>query len=165
VNGLAPTADRIGSEQQHSQELKPMRTKLSVAAAGACLLLSGAQVWAHHAFSAEFDADKPVKLHGTVVKMEWINPHSWIYLQVKDPSGKVVDWAIETGAPNAMFRRGFTKNSLPPGVEVVVEGFQSKDGAMRANGRNVTLPDGRILFVGSSGTGAPQDRQDPADKK
>ena len=118
-------------------------------------------VMAHHAFSAEFDAKRPVKLRGVVTKMEWINPHSWIHIDVKDTSGKVVAWMVEGGAPNALLRRGFTKQSLPIGTEVLIEGYQAKDGSMRANGRDITLPDGSKLFVGSSGTGAPDERPEP----
>jgi hypothetical protein len=120
---------------------------------------------AHHAFSAEFDAKKPVKLRGVVTKMEWINPHSWIHVDVKEPNGKVVSWMVEGGAPNALLRRGFTKSSLPVGTEVYIEGYQAKDGSMRANGRDITLPDGKKLFVGSSGTGAPADGRDPTERK
>ena len=121
-------------------------------------------VWAHHAFSAEFDAKRPVKLRGVVTKMEWINPHSWIHIDVKDANGKVTPWMVEGGAPNALLRRGFTKKSLPVGTEVLIEGYQAKDGSMRANGRDITLPDGSKLFVGSSGTGAPLDGKDPTEK-
>lgn len=132
----------------------------------ACALLFAAgtrPVLAHHSFAAEFDAKKPVKLRGTVVKMEWINPHSWIHMDVKDPvTGKVERWMIEGGPPNALYRRGFTKNSLPEGAELVVEGFRAKDGSLRGNGRELTFADGRRLFVGSSGTGAPNDGKDPA---
>jgi hypothetical protein len=128
-----------------------------IAVAG--LLLNAAPVFAHHAFAAEFDAKKPVKLRGTVSKMEWINPHAWIHVDVKDPDGKVVNWMIEAGTPNTLFRRGFTKNSLAPGTEILVDGYQSKDGSNRANGRDVTFPDGRKLFLGSSGTGAPYDQK------
>ena len=113
---------------------------------------------AHHSFAAEFDAKKPVKMTGTVVKMEWINPHSWIHIDVKKPDGTVERWMIEGGAPNALLRRGWTKKSLPEGTEIIVEGFQAKDGALRANGRDITFPDGKKLFVGSSGTGAPDER-------
>ena len=111
---------------------------------------------AHHAFSAEFDATKPVKFTGTVTKMLWVNPHAWIYMDVKQPDGTVEEWMIEAGTPNTLLRRGFTKESLQPGTEIVVDGYQAKDGAFRANGRNVTLPDGKVLFIGSSGTGAPE---------
>jgi len=144
-----------------------MRTKLFSVVAGAALLVSVAavQVSAHHSFAAEFDAKRPVKLRGTVVKMEWINPHSWIHIDVKDEkTGKVERWMVEGGAPNALLRRGFTKNSLPVGTEVLIEGYQAKDGSMRANGRDITLPDGKKLFVGSSGTGAPSDGRDPTEK-
>ena len=119
---------------------------------------------AHHAFSAEFDAKRPVKLRGVVTKMEWINPHSWIHIDVKDANGKVTPWMVEGGAPNALLRRGFTKKSLPVGTEVLIEGYQAKDGSTRANGRDITLPDGSKLFVGSSGTGAPLDGKDPTEK-
>lgn len=131
-----------------------MKTKLCFLIA-ATLLAAGLPLAAHHAFSAEFDADRPVKLTGRVVKMEWINPHAWIYMDVKGEDGKTQTWMVETGAPNALIRRGWTKNSVPEGIEITVEGYQSKDGALRANGRNVLLPDGRQLFAGSSGTGAP----------
>jgi hypothetical protein len=123
-------------------------------------MLAAGPVLAHHAFSSEFDAAKPVKLTGTVKKMEWINPHSWLTLEVKNPKGTTETWEIEAGAPNAMFRRGFNKNSLPVGTQVVVNGFQAKDGRKRANGRDLSFPDGRRLFLGSSGTGAPEDGRD-----
>src|SRR5712671_4640392 len=114
---------------------------------------------AHHAFAAEFDATKPVKLRGTVTKMEWINPHAWIHVDVKTPDGKVVSWMIEAGTPNTLFRRGFTKDSLASGTEILVDGYQAKDGSNKANGRDVTFPDGKKLFLGSSGTGAPYDEK------
>jgi hypothetical protein len=107
-------------------------------------------VWAHHAFAAEFDASKPIKFKGTVTKMEWINPHAWIHIDVKGEDGVVTPWMIEAAAPNALLRRGWTKNSLPPGVEILVEGYQAKDGAKRANGSIITFTDGKKLFVGSS---------------
>jgi len=112
---------------------------------------------AHHSFAAEFDANQPVKLKGTVVRMEWINPHSWIHMDVKNPDGTVSRWMIEGGTPNTLTRRGFTKYTLKEGTEITVEGFRAKNGAMRANGADLILPDGRRLFLGSSGTGAPND--------
>jgi len=111
---------------------------------------------AHHSFAAEFDANQPVTLKGTVVKMDWVNPHTWIHLDVKTPKGTVERWMIEGGPPNALYRRGFTQKSLPQGSEIVVEGFRAKDGSLRGNGRDLTFADGRRLFVGSSGTGAPE---------
>jgi len=136
-----------------------MRINVAVGVAVASLLVSAAPVFAHHAFAAEFDAKKPVKMRGTVTKMEWINPHAWIHIDVKEPDGKVVQWMIEAGTPNTLFRRGFTKTSLAEGTEILVDGYQSKDGSNRANGRDVTFPDGRKLFLGSSGTGAPYDEK------
>lgn len=118
---------------------------------------------AHHAFSAEFDADKPLRLEGVVTKVEWINPHSWIHIDVKKDDGTIEAWMIEAGAPNALTRRGFTKQSLPVGTNIIVDGYQAKDGAARANGRDLTLPDGKKLFMGSSGTGAPSDGRDPTE--
>jgi hypothetical protein len=138
-----------------------MRKLMAIVGAGALTLVAGGSAWAHHAFSAEFDAKKPVKLRGVVTKMEWVNPHSWIHLQVKGNDGKTVDWMIEAGPPGALVRRGWSKSSIPPGIEILVEGYQAKDGTNKANGRDVTLPDGRRLFVGSSGTGAPDERPEP----
>ena len=135
-----------------------MTTKLrSVVGGAALLVLSAGPVWAHHAFAAEFDANKPLRLKGTVTKMEWINPHAWIHIEVKKPDGKVEQWMIEGGTPNTLLRRGFTKNSLLPGTEIIVDGYQAKDGSRRANGRDLTLPNGQTLFLGSSGPGAPPD--------
>ena len=138
-----------------------MRTNLMMALA-ALLGVGAAQVTlsGHHAFAAEFDATKPIKLKGTVAKMEWINPHTWVHIDVKKPNGTVERWMIEGGPPNALYRRGFTKDSLPIGIEILVEGFRAKDGSLKGNGRELTFPDGRKLFVGSSGTGAPSDRKD-----
>jgi Family of unknown function (DUF6152) len=117
----------------------------------ACLIAAAAfPAWAHHSFASEFDASKPVKLEGTVTKMEWINPHSWIHIDVKNPDGTVTSWMIEGGSPNALLRRGFTKHSLEPGSQIIVEGYQAKDGANRANGRDLTFSDGRKLFLGAS---------------
>ena len=134
-----------------------MRITLSVVAAGVGLLLT-VPVWAHHAFGAEFDVNKPLKLRGSVTKWEMINPHSWIHLDVKDPDGKVASWMIEGGSPNSLLRLGFTKNSLPPGTEIIVEGYQAKDGANRGVGVNLTFTDGRKLFLGGSAPGADPDR-------
>jgi hypothetical protein len=112
---------------------------------------------AHHSFAAEYDADKPVTLTGSVTKMAWINPHSWIYIDVKKSDGTVENWAIEAGPPGTLIRAGFTKDSLAGGTVIKVNGFRAKDGALRANGRDITLPDGRLLFVGGSSPGAPKE--------
>jgi hypothetical protein len=129
--------------------------KSTIAALVLGLILAAIPVSAHHAFAAEFDAKKPVKLQGTVTKMEWINPHAWIHIDVKKPDGTVDEWMIEAGTPNTLLRRGFTKDSLKNGTEVVVDGYQSKDGSLRANGRDITLPNGQTLFLGSNSTDAP----------
>ena len=141
-----------------------MRTSLVVLLAGLGIALVAVPVSAHHAFAAEFDAAKPIALKGTVTKMEWINPHTWIHVDVKKPDGAIERWMIEGGPPNALFRRGFTKDSLPVGAEVLVEGFQANDGSLKGNGRDVTFADGRKLFLGSSGTGAPKDGKDSTDR-
>ena len=114
-------------------------------------------VSAHHSFAAEYNADNPVTLTGSVTKMAWINPHSWIYIDVKKPDGAVENWAVEAGPPGTLIRAGFTKDSLAFGTVIKVNGFRAKDGALRANGRDITLPDGRLLFVGGSSPGAPTD--------
>ena len=130
-----------------------MRKTFAIVITAAATLLAAVPVWAHHAFAAEFDASKPIKFRGTVTKMEWINPHAWIHIDVKGDDGKVTSWMIEAAAPNALLRRGWTKASLPAGTEILVEGYQAKDGANRANGSIITFTDGRKLFVGSSGEG------------
>ena len=137
-----------------------MRAKLAVSVFSVCTLLVLAVVpaWAHHAFAAEFDAKNPVKFKAVVTRMEWTNPHVWIRVDVKQPNGTVEKWAIEAGTPNVLYRRGFTKQALLPGTVIMVDGYRAKDGSRRANGRNLTLPDGRTLFLGSSGTGAPEER-------
>ena len=143
-----------------------MQTKRMVGMIGVGLLLASAvPVVAHHAFSAEFDANRPLELEGTVTRMEWINPHAWIHIDVAKEDGTVEQWMIEGGTPNTLFRRGFTKDSLEPGTTIMVDGYQAKDGSMRANGRDLTLPDGRKLFLGSSGTGAPRDGSDPTERR
>ncbi len=125
--------------------------KLRVAALGLGVLLSISSAWAHHAFAAEFDETKPIQLRGKVVRMEWINPHSWIHVAVPDEkTGKMTEWMIECGPPNGLLRRGFTKASLPEGTEILVSGWQAKDDSFRANGSSITLPDGSKLFLGSS---------------
>ena len=128
-----------------------MRVMLSV---GVVMLASIAPLRAHHAFAAEFDEKKPVKfLDATVTKVELINPHSWIHVDVKQADGTVENWAIEAGSPNILMRRGITKNTLKRGDKIVIDGYQSKDGSKRANGRDLTLPNGQHLFLGSSGPG------------
>jgi hypothetical protein len=143
-----------------------MRIKLAVAFAVVGLCMSGPAVSlrAHHAFAAEFDANKPVKFEGTITKMQWINPHVWLHMDVKLPDGKTESWAFEAGTPNVLFRRGFTKSSLPVGTKIVIDGYRAKDGSRRANGRDITFADGKKLFMGSSGTGAPYELT-PAQKK
>jgi hypothetical protein len=127
--------------------------------------MGGKHLDAHHAFAAEFDATKPVALRGTIVKMEWINPHSWMHLEVRKKDGTVETWMIEAGPPGALVRRGWKRDSVVPGTEVLVEGYQALDGSNKANGRDVTFPDGTRLFAGSSGTGAPRDGKDPTERK
>ena len=134
-----------------------MRAKLALVVAGASVLLAGVPAWAHHAFAAEFDAKRPVHFEGTVTKVELINPHSWIHVDVKNPDGTLSNWMFEAGSPNVLLRRGFNKNTIPVGTQVVVDGYQSKDGSLRANGRDITLPNGQKLFLGSQGTGAPDE--------
>ena len=136
-----------------------MKRQYAAVVAAAVLAMAAAPAWAHHAFAAEFDAKKPVHLEGLVTQVELINPHTWIHIDVTGADGKVTPWMIEAGSPNVLLRRGFNKNSVPKGTKVVVEGYQSKDGSMRANGKDITLPDGKKLFLGSSGTGAPYDEK------
>jgi hypothetical protein len=136
-----------------------MRRILGIALVSAVFAaMAAAPVIAHHAFAAEFDANRPVVLKGKVVKVEWVNPHAWIHIELVD---KKEVWMIEGGTPNTLLRRGLTKNSVAIGTEVVVDGYQAKDRSNRANGRDITFPDGRKLFMGSSGTGAPRDGRDP----
>ena len=141
-----------------------MRTFKIALCAGLVLLGAAVPLVAHHSFAAEFDSTKPVTLKGIVTKMEWINPHAWIHLDVKNPDGTVTQWMIEGGTPNTLVRRGFTRESLKAGTEILVEGFRAKNGKNRANGRDLVLPDGKRLFLGSSGTGAPKDGRDASEK-
>jgi hypothetical protein len=138
-----------------------MRTKFFVTILAAGLLLGVSQVRAHHAFAAEFDVNKPLTLKGTLIKWEMVNPHSWFHIGVKDKDGKVTTWMVEGGSPNQLIRTGVTKNTVPVGTELVVEGYQSKDGTMKAVGRNFVLADGKRLFLGGSAGGV----SDPAKVK
>jgi len=131
-----------------------MNAKLAITFMSFALLLIAVPVWAHHAFSAEYDASKPLTIKGKVTKWELVNPHSWIHIDVVGPDGKVTPWMVEGGSPNSLLRNGFTKNSLPAGTEIVVEGYQAKDGANRAVGKDITYPDGKRLFLGGSAPGA-----------
>ena len=131
-----------------------MRTRLSIAIAVLGLVLAATPVPAHHAFGSEFNVNKPVALRGTVTMMEWVNPHSWIHLDVKGPDGAVVEWMVEGGSPNALLRLGFTKNALLPGMEIVVEGYQAKDASNKAVGKSLMFADGRKLFLGGSEPGS-----------
>jgi hypothetical protein len=141
-----------------------MRIKLAVVIGCLSLYVIGTavSVSAHHAFAAEFDANRAVNFKATVTKMEWVNPHVWIHVDVKEPDGTIQKWAIEGGAPNTLFRRGFTRESLLVGTEIVVDGYAAKDGSNRANGRELTFTDGHKLFMGSTGTGAPGDTPEPS---
>ena len=141
-----------------------MRTELTRVAVLGAALWAASPAAAHHAFGGEFDPSRPVLLKGTVTKIEWVNPHAWIHVDVKKPDGSIEQWMVEGGTPNTLFRRGITKESLKVGTEIVVDGYQTRDHSMlRANGRNITFPDGRKLFLGSSGTGAPLDGADPSE--
>jgi hypothetical protein len=139
-----------------------MRTKFLLSAAA--LLIGTAPILGHHAFGGEFDPNKPVLLKGPVTKVEWVNPHAWIHLEVTKPDGTKEEWMVEGGTPNTLLRRGVTRESLKVGTELVIDGYQARDHSLlRANGRNVTYPDGKKLFLGSSGTGAPTDGADPTE--
>lgn len=145
------------------------KKKLMIAGAlGAalCAAAAGGAAWAHHAFAAEFDGKAPVLLRGKVTRVEWINPHAWVHIK-DNATGQA--WMVEGGTPNTLLRSGIDRNSLKPGTEIIVRGYQSKDKlcrpACKANGRDVTFPDGKKLFMGSSGTGAPQDGSDPTERK
>jgi len=132
-----------------------MRIRLVLAMAGIALVSSSVPGWAHHAFASEFDAKKPVKFTATVTKMEWINPHAWMHVAVKKPDGTVENWMIEAGSPNSLFRRGIDKNTVRVGMQVVVDGYQARDGSRRATGQDLTLPNGQKLFLSGSSAGTP----------
>jgi len=132
----------------------------------AVVLGAGERAAAHHAFGAEFDPDAPVRLQGKIVKVEWVNPHAWIHVEIKKPDGTPEVWMVEGGTPNTLLRRGLTRDTLKFGTEIIVDGYQTKDHSLkRANGRDVTFTDGRKLFMGSSGTGAPRDGRDPTEPR
>ena len=143
-----------------------MKRNIGIAICSISLALCGwaSAVSAHHAFAAEFDANKPVNFKGTITRMEWVNPHTWMHISVTTANGAKENWAIEAGTPNVLFRRGFTRDTLKVGTEVVVDGYRAKDGSRRANGRDVTFADGRKLFLGSSGIGAPYELKGGAQK-
>ena len=143
-----------------------MRAKLAIVGClvGLFVVVTAAPALAHHAFAAEFDASKPVSFSGKITRMEWVNPHSWLHVDVMQADGTVEAWMVEGGPPTSLLRRGFTKRDLPIGAEVSVEGYLSKDGSNKANGRDITFADGRKLFMGSSGTGAPRDGRDPTER-
>ena len=144
-----------------------MRARVVIAVIGMALVGAAVAVpvVAHHAFSAEFDANRPLHLEGKVVKMEWINPHAWVHVETMNDDGTMTTWMVEGGTPNTLFRRGFTQDSLAIGTEIVVDGYQAKDGSDKMNGRDLTFKDGTKLFMGSSGTGAPADGRDKTEPK
>jgi Family of unknown function (DUF6152) len=147
-----------------TEKAHAMRMTASLFVAGVLLLAATMPVRGHHAFGAEFDPDAPIRLQGKVVKLEWVNPHAWIHIEIKKPDGTAEVWMVEGGTPNTLLRRGLTRDSLTIGTELVVDGYQTKDHSLkRANGRDVTFTDGRKMFLGSSGTGAPRDGRDPTE--
>jgi len=141
-----------------------MHARHWVVAPAATLLvaLTAPDAAAHHSFAAEFDANNPVTLHGTITKMEWINPHSWLHIDVKNADGTTTPWMIEGATPNTLLRRGFTREAIKSGMEITIVGYRAKNGANRANGRDLVLTDGSRLFMGSPGTGAPEESAEPA---
>ena len=131
----------------------------------AALVVVAPNASAHHAFGAEFDPNLPLQLRGPIVRIEWVNPHAWFHVEHTNEDGSKTVWMVEAGTPNTLFRRGITRTTVPVGTEVIIDGFQSKDGTERANGRRMTLTDGSTLFMGSSGTGAPADGADPTEER
>ncbi len=138
-----------------------MHRRLVVGLASLGLLVTAARATAHHAFAAEFDIAKPITLRGVVTVMEWVNPHSWIHIDVQGADGTTVNWMVEGGSPNSLLRLGFTKNALLPGMEIVVEGYQAKDGSTKGVGRSLTFADGRKLFLGMTEPGGRGGAQPP----
>jgi len=145
------------------QTLPMLRVAAAALVAAGLGMATGAPIAAHHAFGAEFDPNRPVILRGPVVKVEWVNPHTWIHLEVTKDDGTKEVWMVEGGTPNTLLRRGLTRDTIPVGTVIVVDGYQSKDRSARANGRDVTFEDGSKFFMGSSGTGAPLDGRDPTE--
>ncbi len=141
-----------------------MRMKIAALSAGVAAAIGSAAALAHHAFGAEFDPNRPLVLRGPVTKVEWVNPHTWIHMEVQKEDGSTEDWMVEGGTPNTLLRNGLNRRSLEPGTRIVVDGYQAKDRSNRANGRNVTLENGETIFMGSSGTGAPPDGADPTER-
>lgn len=141
-----------------------MRWVLMITGVGLAMLGVGSVV-AHHAFGAEFDPNRPVQLRGALKRIEWVNPHSWFHVEHANDDGSTTVWMVEAGTPNTLFRRGIDRNTVPLGTEVIIDGYQAKDESLRANGRRMTLTNGETLFMGSSGTGAPQDGADPTERR
>jgi len=161
-DGMIPTQGRtdFAAARRPAARATVACARPSRIAALACALLGSAfalPAVAHHSFSAEFDANNPVTLHGTITRLEWINPHSWLHIDVQNPDGTTTPWMIEGATPNTLLRRGFTRDTVKAGTEITVIGYRAKSGANRANGRDLILADGSRLFMGSAGTGAPGD--------
>jgi hypothetical protein len=161
--GRQPAATRHPAAAE-SQETSRMTRTVAASLVSAAVAFTPMAAWGHHAFGAEFDPNRPLVLKGPVTKVEWVNPHTWIHMEVKRPDGSAEDWMVEGGTPNTLLRHGLNKRSLTPGTTIVVDGYQAKDRSNRANGRNVTLENGEKIFMGSSGTGAPSDGSEPTER-